>query len=95
MRNFLAGTTKGKSKTAKYYHENPEAREKKVKYDMKYHDTEERREYRRDLQRINRKNGTAGNHDGKDVAHVSKTKTISQSQSANRADKKRNFFKNK
>ena len=47
MRNFLAGTTKGTSKTAKYYHENPEARKKKVKYDMKYHDTEERREIER------------------------------------------------
>ena len=48
MRNLLAGTKTGKSKTAKYYQENPEARKKKVKYDMKYHDTEERRKYRRD-----------------------------------------------
>lgn len=93
MRNDLAGTKTGKSKTARYYQENPKARKKKIKYDMKYNDTEERRKYRRDLERINRKNGTSGNHDGKDVAHISKTKTISQSQSVNRADKSRNFFK--
>jgi hypothetical protein len=93
MRNDLAGTKTGKSKTAKYYQEHPEARKKKVKYDMKYHDTEERRKYRRDLERTNRKNGTSGNHDGIDNAHVSKNKTVPQSQSKNRADKKSNFFK--
>ena len=30
MRNDLAGTKTGKSKTAKYYQEHPEARKKKV-----------------------------------------------------------------
>ena len=93
MRNDLAGTKTGKSKTAKYYQEHPEARKKKVKYDMKYHDTEERRKYRRDLERTNRKNGTSGNLDGIDNAHVSKNKTVPQSQSKNRSDKSNNFFK--
>ena len=93
MRNRLAGTKRGKSATAKYYQNNPEAREKKKEYDTEYHSTPARKKYRAVLQAINRKNGTHGNLDGKDVAHTSKTKTISQSQSKNRADKKRKFFK--
>jgi hypothetical protein len=93
MRNKLAGTKTGNSKSAKYYQENPEARKKKVAYDTKYQDTPARKKYRAVLQAINRKNGTHGNGDGKDVAHTSKTTTISQSQSKNRADKKRKFFK--
>lgn len=93
MRNRLAGTKRGKSATAKYYQNNPEAREKKKEYDTEYHSTPARKKYRSVLQAINRKNGTHGNLDGKDVAHTSKTKTISQSQSKNRADKKRKFFK--
>lgn len=92
-RNSLAGTTTGKSRTARFYHEHPEARKKKLDYDKKYESTSSRKKYRAVLQAINRKNGTHGNHDGKDVAHTSKTTTISQSQSANRGDKKRQFFK--
>lgn len=34
-RNTLAGTKTGKSETAKYYQENPEARKKKQEYDKK------------------------------------------------------------
>lgn len=93
MRNRLAGTKRGKSATAKYYQNNPEAREKKKEYDTEYHSTPARRKYRSVLQAINRKNGTHGNLDDKDVAHTSKTKTMSQAQSKNRADKKRKFFK--
>lgn len=93
MRNRLAGTKRGKSATAKYYQNNPDARENKKEYDTEYHSTPARRKYRSVLQAINRKNGTHGNLDGKDVAHTSKTKTISQAQSKNRADKKRKFFK--
>jgi hypothetical protein len=93
MRNRLAGTKRGKSATAKYYQNNPEAREKKKEYDTEYHSTPARKKYRSVLQAINRKNGTHGNGDGKDVAHTSRTKTTSQSQSKNRADKKRKFFK--
>lgn len=93
MRNKLAGTKTGTSKSAKYYQENPEARKKKIAYDKKYGSTESRKEYRAELQKINRDKGTHGNGDGKDVAHQSKTKTRMQSQSKNRADKKRSFFK--
>lgn len=93
MRNKLAGTKKGKSDSAKYYQENPEARKKKLAYDKKYGSTESRKEYRAELQKINRDKGTHGNGDGMDASHQSRTKTRMQSQSKNRADKKRSFFK--
>ena len=93
MRNKLAGTKTGKSRTAVFYQNNPEARKKRDEYNKKYHSTPARKKYRAVLQAINRENGTHGNGDNMDVAHVSKTKTISQSQSKNRGDKKRQFFK--
>lgn len=92
-RNRLAGSRRGKSRSALFYHTHPEAREKKKEYDTKYGATKKRKKYRALLQAINIKNGTHGNLDHKDVAHTSKTTTISQSQSKNRGDKKRNFFK--
>lgn len=92
-RNTLAGTQKGQSKTAKYYHENPKAAKKRDVYNKRYHSTPARRKYRAILQAINRKNGTHGNKDGMDVAHTSPTKTKSQDQSKNRADKKSKFFR--
>lgn len=91
-RNGLAGTKKGKSKSARFYQENPEARRNKIAYDKKYHATPERKKYRAILGAINREKGTKVG-DEKDEAHVSKTKTISQSQSKNRADKENNHFK--
>lgn len=93
MRNRLAGSKRGKSRTAKFYQENPDARKKRDEYNKEYHSTPARKKYRAVLQAINRKNGTHGNLDHKDQAHVSKTKTVSQDQSKNRADKKRQFFK--
>lgn len=90
-RNRLAGTKVGTGRTAKFYHTHEESRRKKQLYDAKYQKKTQKR--RALLQAINRANGTHGNLDNKDVAHVSKTKTISQAQSANRADKKRIFFR--
>jgi len=58
-----------RSKSAKYYAENPEAREKKKQYDTAYHSTTERKRYRAFLNRKNRKAGTYGNGDGKDYDH--------------------------
>ena len=58
-----------RSKSAKYYAENPEAREKKKQYDTAYHSTSERKRYRAFLNRKNRKAGTYGNGDGKDYDH--------------------------
>jgi len=94
MRNSLAGKKVGDSKSAKYYQSNPEARDKKDAYNKEYHSTENRKKYRTILQAINRKKGTHGNGDMIDEAHVSKNKTKKQSQSKNRGDKKRQFFKN-
>lgn len=93
MRNKIAGTKTGKSRSAKYYQTHPDARAKKEEYDTEYHSTEERKKYRSNLNKKNREKGTYGNGDKKDVAHKSKTKTRMQAQSSNRADKKNNFFK--
>lgn len=61
-----------RSKSAKYYAENPEAREKKKQYDTEYHSTTERKRYRAFLNRKNRNAGTYGNGDGKDYDHDEK-----------------------
>jgi hypothetical protein len=93
MRNSLAGSRKGKSKSAKYYQDNPDAKKKKDDYNTEYHSTPARKKYRAALQALNRDKGTHGNGDGMDEAHISKKKTKKQAQSTNRADKKRKFFK--
>ena len=87
MRNKLAGTKTGKSKSAKYYQENPEARKKKIAYDTKYQDTPARKKYRAVLQAINRENGTHGNHDGLDAYHKGNKIVGFKSQSKNRGSK--------
>ena len=46
MRNTLAGTKTGNSKSAKFYQKNEDARKKKVAYDTKYQDTPSRKKYR-------------------------------------------------
>lgn len=92
-RNRLAGTKRGRSRSAKFYQDNPESKEKKKDYDTKYHSTKSRRKYRAELQKKNRENGTHGNLDGKDYSHTSKTTGKMQSQSKNRGDKKRRYFK--
>ena len=56
-------------KTAKYYAENPEAREKKKKYDKKYHSTKLRKKYRAFLNRMRRNANRYGNGDGMDYDH--------------------------
>ena len=56
-------------KTKKYYNSNPEAYEKKKKYDKEYHSTEERKKYRAFLNKKNRQAGKYGNGDGKDYDH--------------------------
>jgi len=83
-RNRYAGKTYGKSKTAQYYKKNKAARAKKRKYDKKYDKQSWRRKAQALLQAIRRKNGTDGNGDMKDEAHVSGTKTKKQHYSKNR-----------
>jgi len=63
---------RAKSRSAKFYESNPEARKKKMDYDKKYHSTEERKKYRAFLNKKNRDAGTYGNGDGKDYDHDEK-----------------------
>lgn len=84
-RNTLAGTKTGKSKSARRYQNDPKARAKKKAYDKAYHATPERKKYRSELNKENRKRGTAGNKDGKDVSHKKRGGTTLESQSKNRA----------
>jgi len=85
MRNGLAGKSTGKSKSARYFAANPEARAKKNEYNKKYHSSEERIKYRSKLNSANREKGTYGNHDGKDMSHTKDGRLVSESKSTNRA----------
>ena len=80
------------SKSKKYFDENPEAKEKKNKYNTKYHQTKERKKYRAFLNKVNRKKGTYGNGDELDYGHDEKRM---MSQSKNRSKKKTNETKKK
>lgn len=73
----------GKSKSARYYAENPDSREKKKAYDTKYHSTPERIKYRTELGKKNREMGKKG--DGKDVSHTKSGGFVLESASKNRA----------
>ena len=85
MRNTLAGTKKGNSRSANFYHENREAAKKKADYDKKYHATEERKKYRAELNKANRSAGTYGNKDGMDASHKKDSKIVKEAQHRNRA----------
>jgi hypothetical protein len=84
-RNTLAGTKTGTSRSAKYFQNNKEAREKKNAYNKEYHSTEERKSYRAGLNKANKEAGTYGNKDGKDKSHTKSGKLVSEGQSKNRA----------
>ena len=72
-------------RTAKYYRDNPEAREKRLAYQRDYN--KKNVKYRQRLNKFNRQKGTYGNGDGLDEAHVgSSDKTTPQSESQNRAN---------
>jgi hypothetical protein len=75
---------KGTSKSAKYYQNNPEAREKKKKYDTGYHSTPERKKYKRELAADRRKRGIMGKG-GADVSHRRDGTTTTEARSTNRA----------
>lgn len=59
--------------------------EAKRKYDKAYHSTPARKKYRAELNKENRKRGTYGNGDKKDVSHKKRGGTTLESQSKNRA----------
>jgi hypothetical protein len=82
-RNKLAGTSTGKSESAKYFASHPEARAKKNEYNKQYHSTEERKNYREGLNKVNR--ADKGYGDGKDLSHTRSGKLIKETRSSNRA----------
>lgn len=73
-----------KSRTAKYYASNPEARKKKAAYDKIYHSTSKRRKYRSELNKERRKRGIYGKG-GADISHTKGGGTTLESKSKNRA----------
>lgn len=85
MRNTLAGTKKGNSRSANFYHENREAAKKKAYYDKKYHATDERKQYRAELNKANKSAGTYGNKDGMDASHLKSGKLVKEAQHLNRS----------
>ena len=72
------------SKSARYYRNNPEAREVKKKYDTSYHQTSARRKYRSKLWMERRKRGLAGKG-GSDLSHTKSGGLVQENVSTNRA----------
>jgi hypothetical protein len=58
---------------------------KKKEYDAEYSATPERKKYRAELNAVNKKRGTYGNGDGKDMSHTKSGKLVKESQTRNRA----------
>lgn len=75
-RNSLAG--KGKS-------ENHKGTGRDYSKEKAYQSSPERKKYRAELNRVNRKAKTYGNLDGKDASHTKSGKIVMESQSKNRA----------
>lgn len=76
-----------KSKSAKYYAANPEAREKKKAYDKKNNAKPEERAKRAELNREARKRGVYGKREGmgQDLSHTKSGDLVLESTSKNRA----------
>lgn len=77
----------GLSRSAKYYRDNPEAREKKNAYQKEFNKKREQIRNRVELNRENRERDTYGNGDGMDVSHTASGEIILKPQSKNRGDK--------
>lgn len=88
-RNTLAGKSTGKSESAKYFANNPEARKKKNEYNKEYHATPERIKYRDGLNKANRLAGSKVG-DGKDMSHTKSGKLVKEAQGLNRARQGKN-----
>jgi len=73
------------SRTSKYYKDNPEARKKRLKQQARYNRQSLQINKRVELNRENRKRGTYGNGDGKDVSHKKNGSTVLEKASTNRA----------
>ena len=78
-RGFMAKST------SEYYKKNPEARRKRLKQQARYNRKSMQINKRVELNRENRKRGTYGNGDGKDVSHKKDGSTVLEKASKNRA----------
>ena len=74
------------SRPSAYYKKNPAARKRRLKQQAKYNKTKEGLKIRTAANKCNRKLGTYGNGDGKDVAHTKSGRTKLQIASVNRAN---------
>tara|TARA_B000000532_G_C18725606_1_gene344512 strand:- start:385 stop:624 length:240 start_codon:yes stop_codon:yes gene_type:complete len=72
-------------KTSEYYKKNPKARAKRLKQQKRYDAKPNQIKKRVELNRENRKRGTYGNGDGKDVSHKKDGSTVLEKASKNRA----------
>jgi hypothetical protein len=73
------------SKTSAYYKKNPAARRRRLKQQSEYQKRPDRVKKRVALNKENRKRGTYGNGDGKDVSHKKCGGTTLEKASSNRA----------
>jgi hypothetical protein len=73
------------SKTSDYYKKNPKARAKRLEYQREYNKRKKEKKKRSLLNKENRKRGTYGNGDKKDVSHRKDGSTFLEAQSKNRA----------
>jgi hypothetical protein len=71
-------------KTAQYYRDNPEAREKKNEYNKEFNKKPEQRAKRSELTTERRKRGIDGKG-GNDMSHTKDGKIVSEDPSTNRA----------
>ena len=78
-RDFMARST------SEYYKKNPDARRKRLKQQARYNRKSMQIKKRVELNRENRKRGTYGNGDGKDVSHKKDGSTVLEKASKNRA----------
>jgi hypothetical protein len=81
MRNKLAGKHPSYDKLGM----SEERKKKKLAYDKKYQATEERKDYRVELNKANRDAGTYGNSDGKDMSHTKAGTMVKENMKSNRA----------
>ena len=73
-----------KSKTQKYYDENPAANKKRLKQQARYNKTAEGLKIRTSANKLNRKLGTYGNGDDMDASHTGPGKGKLEKPSKNR-----------
>ncbi len=70
-------------RTARFYATHPKSRDKKKKYDTKYHSTPARKKYRAELNKARRKRKLKG--DDRDLSHKKDGSVVLESKKRNRA----------